>query len=69
MSITKLEIRKCVVECLAVEEDDVGVSSLVVRVTDGAFLGRRIGLTPVKPLCRPAIGCGFFVACEAQPRL
>ncbi len=65
VNFSKLEIRECVIERLTIKEDDVGVPSLVIGVTSGAFLFRRVGLTPVKSLCRLTIGCGFFVARKA----
>jgi hypothetical protein len=48
VGIPKLEIRRRVIKCLAVKQDDVSISTLVIGVTMGAFLFRRIGLTPVK---------------------
>jgi|SRR6266446_3686743 len=65
VSVPKLEIRKCMIECLAVEQDDVGISPFMISVTPRAFLLRRVGLTPVKSFSRPTIGCSFFVACKA----
>jgi hypothetical protein len=65
VSIPKCEIRKCVIECLAVEQEDVGISPLVIGVTASAFLFRCIGLTPVKSLDQLAVGGSFFVACQA----
>jgi hypothetical protein len=69
VGVPKLEIRGRVIECLSVKQDDVSISALVIGVTMGAFLLRRIGLTPVKSLERLAVGSGFFVACQAQSRL
>ena len=65
VSFSKLEIRECVIERLTIKEDDVGIPSLVIGMTNGAFLLRCVGLTPVKSLCRLTIGCSFFVACKA----
>ena len=57
------------IKCLAVKQDDVSISTLVIGVTMSAFLFRRIRLTPVKSLGRLAIGSRFFVAGQAQSRL
>jgi len=48
--VMQLEIRKCVIECFAVELDYVGISPFVIGVTMGAFLFCGIRLTSVKPL-------------------
>jgi hypothetical protein len=69
VGVPKLEIRGRVIECLSVKQDDVSVSTLMIGVTMGAFLFRRVGLTPVKSLGRLAVGSDFFVACQAQSRL
>jgi hypothetical protein len=65
VGIPKLEIRRRVIKCLAVKQDDVSISALVIGVTMGAFLFRRVRLTPVKSLGRLAIGSSFFVAGQA----
>lgn len=65
VSFSKREIRECMVERLTIKEDDVGIFSLVIGVTNGAFLFRRVSLTPVKTPCRLPIGCSFFMACKA----
>jgi len=65
VGIPKLEIRRRVIKCFAVKQDDVSTSTLVIGVTMGAFLFRRIRLTPVKSLGRLAIGSSFFVAGQA----
>jgi hypothetical protein len=65
VGIPKLEIRRRVIECLAVKQDDIGISTLVIGVTVGAFLFRRIRLTPVKSLGRLAIGSSVLVAGQA----
>jgi len=54
-----------VIKYLAVKQDDVSISTLVIGVTISAFLFRRIRLTPVKSLGRLAIGSSFFVAGQA----
>jgi hypothetical protein len=66
MPITQLKIRKGVIESLAIELDDVGVSPLVIGVTMGALVLRRVRLPPVKPLMRKPIRTDFFVACHAE---
>jgi hypothetical protein len=65
VGVPKLEIRRRVIKCLSVKQDDVSISALVIGVTMGAFLFRRIGLTPVKSLGGLAIGSDFLVACQA----
>lgn len=69
VGIPELEIRGRVIKCLAVKQEDVSISTLVVGVTMSAFLFRRIRLTPVKSPGRLAIGGNVFVAREAQSRL
>jgi hypothetical protein len=69
VSSSELETRKSVIECLAVELDDVGISPLVIGVTMGAFLFCCIRLTPMKSLDQLTIGGNFFVARQAEPRL
>jgi hypothetical protein len=69
VSVVQLEVRKRVIEGFTVELDDVGVSPLVIGVTMGAFLLRRVRLSPVKPLARRPISSGFLVACQTQSRL
>jgi len=51
----KTEIRGRVVEGLAIELHDIGVSAFVVGVAHPAFLVRRIELTPVKFSARQAV--------------
>jgi hypothetical protein len=63
VSIAQLEIRKCVIECLTIELNDVGISPLMIGVTTGAFLLRCLRLTPMKSLTRLTIRGNFFVAC------
>lgn len=65
VSVPKCEIRRSVVEYLAVEQDDVGISPFVIGVTAGAFLFRCIGLTSVKSLDQLTVGGNLFVACQA----
>jgi len=65
VGIPKLEIRRRMIKCLAVKQNDVSISTLVIAVTMGAFLFRRIRLTPVKSLGRLAVGGSFFVAGQA----
>ena len=69
MCVPQLEIRKCVIECFAIELNDVGVAPLVIGMTMGAFLFYCIRLTPVKPLTRRTIGGNFLVTRKAEPRL
>ena len=62
--IPKREICKLVVECFAVKENNVSVSSLVIGVTMDAFLFRSICLTPMKSLGQLTICGNFFVAAQ-----
>lgn len=64
--VPELKIRKRVVERLAVELDDIGISPLMISVAMGAFLLRGIQLTPVKSSTLLAIRGGFFVACQTE---
>jgi hypothetical protein len=65
----EIEIRKRVIEGLAVKLDNVGISALMICVTMGTFLFRCIRLTPVKSAARPTVRDNFLVAREAKPRL
>jgi hypothetical protein len=67
--VPELEIRKRVIERLAIELHDVGISPLVVGVTVGAVLPRCIRLTPVKSPGHLTVRRDFLVACEAEPGL
>ena len=64
VGVMQLEIRKCMIECFAVELDYVGISPLVIGVTMGAFLLCRIRLSSVKPLARRPIGGSVLVVCQ-----
>jgi hypothetical protein len=63
VTVPKLEIRGCVIECLAVKQDDIGIAPFVIAMTMGAFLFRCIGFTPMKSRRHLTIGGNFFVAC------
>ena len=65
VSIPQLEVRHCMIERLAVEQDDVRITPLVIGMTLRAFLLRRVGLAAVKPPGRLAIGGDVLVAGEA----
>jgi hypothetical protein len=67
--VAKREVRTRVIERLAVQLDDVGISSLVIRMTMVAFLLRRLGIAPMKRAAGLAIGGNFFVAGRAESRL
>jgi hypothetical protein len=69
VGVPEIEIRKRVIEGLAVELDNVGTSALMICVTMGTFLFRCIRLTPVKSAARPTVCDNFLVAREAEPRL
>jgi len=66
VSVPKREIRARVVEGLGVEPDDVGASSLVIRVTMAALQLRRIRIAAVEPLARLTVGARFLMACKAE---
>ncbi|HEY6257721.1 MAG TPA: hypothetical protein VIY51_18220 [Xanthobacteraceae bacterium] len=67
--VPEREIRNRVIESLAVQLDDVGVSPLVIRMTMNAFLLRRIRITSVQPPAHLTVGGNFLVARETEPRL
>jgi hypothetical protein len=67
--VAKLEARTRVIERLAVQLDDVGISPLVIRVTMVAFLLRRLGIAPMKRAAGLAIGGNVLVAGGAESRL
>src|SRR5258708_34394240 len=69
VSVAKLEIRRCVIECLAVKQDNVGITPFVIAMTTGTFLFRCIGFTPMKSLDRLTIAGNFFVAAQTPPAL
>jgi hypothetical protein len=58
-----------VIEGLAVQLDDVGISPLVIRMTMAAFLFRCLRIAPMKPRTGLAICGNFLVAGHAEPRL
>src|SRR5262245_51590499 len=57
------------VERLAVELDDIGVSTLVVGMAMIAFAISGLRLKPVKSATRQAVDGGILVACEAKAGL
>ena len=67
--VPQLEIRKGVIERLAIEQDDIGISSLVIGMTMVAFLLCGIRLPTVKSPPRRTIRGNVLVAIEAEPRL
>jgi hypothetical protein len=67
--VSELEIRRCMIECLAVQLDDVGASSLVIGMTMVAILLCGVRLTPMKTRARRTIGSDFLVTPKAEPRL
>ena len=69
MRIPKLEIRERVIESLAVELDDVGISSLVISVAVVAILLCSIRPAAVEALACRAISRDFLVAVDAKPGL
>jgi hypothetical protein len=69
VGIPKREIRKGMVERLAVQLDNVGVSSLVIGMAMIAFAFCGIRLAPMKSLASRTIGGHFLVTCKAEPRL
>jgi len=69
VGVAELEIRESVIECFAVEQDDVGFPALMIGVAVGAVPLCGIRLPSVKSPTRQPIRGRFLVACEAQPRL
>jgi hypothetical protein len=65
VGFAKLEIRKGVIECLAIELNDVGISPFVIGMTVSALLLRCIWLSSVKSIVCQSIGSDFLVACQA----
>ena len=52
MRVAQREFRKRVIECFAIELNDVGISALVIGVTMVAVLLHGIPLASMKPLGR-----------------
>jgi len=69
VGVPQLEIRESMIEGLAVELDDVGLSSHMVGMTMGAFLFLRIRLPPMESPARRLVRRDVFVARKAKPRL
>jgi hypothetical protein len=69
VGVPQLEIRRCVIEGLAVELDDVGIPPHVIRMTMGAFLCPCIRLAPVESPARQPVRGYFFVARKTETRL
>ena len=67
--VPEFEIREGVIERLAVELDDVGISSLMVGMAMVAFLFCGIRSAPMKSLARRTIRGNVLMAVEAEPRL
>lgn len=57
----ELEVRKRVIECLAVELDDVGSAPFVVGVAIPALLAEGVGLAAVEAFSLLAIGAHVLV--------
>ena len=64
--VSQLEIRKCMIEGLAVELDDVGISPLVIGVAMAAILRPRVRLPAVKASAELTIRGDFLVAGGAE---
>jgi hypothetical protein len=69
MSVAKLEIRGRMIEGLATELYDVGISPLVIGMTMVAFLFRCLRTASMKSSKGLAIGGNVLVAGHAEPRL
>jgi hypothetical protein len=67
--VPEREIRKFVIERLAVEPDDVGTSPLVIRMTMGAFRFCCVRFTPVISPAFLTVCGNLLVARKAEPRL
>jgi hypothetical protein len=65
VGIPKREIRKGMIECLAVQLDDVRFPSLVIGMTMVAFSFGRIRLVSMKSLSGRPVRCNFLVTCKA----
>ena len=61
---SKLEIRGCVIKCLAIKHDDVGISPLVIGMTISALLFRCIRSPPVKSPDQLTIDGRLSMACQ-----
>jgi hypothetical protein len=67
--IAQLKIRKGVIESLAIELNDVGLSPLVIGMAVGALLLDRIRLPSMKSLMSEPIRSDFLMACQAEAHL
>jgi hypothetical protein len=67
--VPELEIRKRMIERLAVQLDNVGISPLMICMTMGAFLFCCIRLTAVKSASHLTVCENVFVARKAEPCL
>jgi hypothetical protein len=67
--VPELEIRERVIESLAVQLDDVGISPLMICMTMAALRFHCIRLTPVKSPAHLTVCENFFVARKAEPSL
>ena len=63
--VPKHEIRQIMIECLAIELDDVGVSSLVIAVTMVALSFCGVGLVSMKSLSGHPVRCNLLVTRKA----
>lgn len=63
--VPKQKIRQIMIECLAIELDDVGVSSLVIGVTMVAFGFCGVGLVAMKSLSGHPVRCNLLVTRKA----
>ena len=66
VSTLQLEIGQGMVERLAIELNDVGISSLVIAMARLAILLFRIRLTTVKALSLEAVSCNLFMTGQAK---
>lgn len=69
MCISQLEVRKRMIECFAVELNNVGGPPFVIGMTMRAFLLDCVRLPSVKALAGRPVRGSFFVTCEAQSSL
>jgi len=69
VGVPEREIRKGMIECLAVQLDDVRFPSLVIGMTMVAFIFCGIRLAPMKSLAGRTIRGNVLVTRKAKPRL
>jgi len=64
--VPEREIRKPVIEGLWIKQENVGISSLMIRVAMVAFLRQRLWITPMEGRAHLALGACVLMTCEAE---